>query len=217
MPLNREGMTNELDGRIPIQKALSGLWWCNATYKAKSIMGQVSFPQEALLCQHRGRELCLESSLRGLQPLPKDPYCALAFIGEKQFRVALIGVECVEQRRSKSQIQGFPSQASPESYTQFSTPRVRMEMNKTDHVQTSSWVCCVVLSRSVTQSCLTLCDSMDCSPKGSSVREDSSGKNTGVGCHALLQEIFPTQGLNSGLLHCRWILYHLSYQGSIRV
>ena len=97
-------------------------------------MGQVSFPEEALLCQHRGRELCLESSLRGLQPLPKD----LAFIGEKQFRIALIGVECVEQRRSKSQIQGFPSQASPESYTQFSTPRVRMEMNKTDHVQTSS-------------------------------------------------------------------------------
>ena len=38
-------------------------------------------------------------------------------------------------------------------------------------------------------------------------------KNTGVGCHSLLQEIFPTQGLNPGLLHCRWILYHLSYQG----
>ena len=37
---------------------------------------------------------------------------------------------------------------------------------------------------------------------------DSSGKNTGVGCHILLQEIFPTQGLNSGLLDCRIILYH---------
>ena len=34
------------------------------------------------------------------------------------------------------------------------------------------------------------------------------GKNTGVGCHALLQRIFPTQGLNPRLLHCRWILYH---------
>ena len=38
--------------------------------------------------------------------------------------------------------------------------------------------------------------------------------NTGVGCHFLLQGIFPTQGLNLGLLHCRQTLYHLSYQGS---
>ena len=41
---------------------------------------------------------------------------------------------------------------------------------------------------------------------------DSPGKNTGVGCHALLQGIFPTQGSNLGLLHCRQILYHLSYR-----
>ena len=41
---------------------------------------------------------------------------------------------------------------------------------------------------------------------------DSPGKNTGVGCHALLQGIFPTQGLNPGLLHYRQILYHLSHQ-----
>ena len=39
-------------------------------------------------------------------------------------------------------------------------------------------------------------------------------KNTGVGCHALLQGIFPTQGLNPSLWHCRQILYHLSHQGS---
>ena len=44
--------------------------------------------------------------------------------------------------------------------------------------------------------------------------QDSPGKNTGVGLHFLLQGIFPTQGSNSGLLHCRQILYHLSYQGS---
>ena len=37
---------------------------------------------------------------------------------------------------------------------------------------------------------------------------------TGVGCHALLQGIFATQGSNPGLPHCRWILYHLSHQGS---
>ena len=43
---------------------------------------------------------------------------------------------------------------------------------------------------------------------------DSPGKNTRVGCHSLLQGIFPTQGSNLGLLHCRQILYHLSHQGS---
>ena len=63
-------------------------------------------------------------------------------------------------------------------------------------------------------SCLTLCDSMDCSPPGSSIHGDSPGKNTGVGCHAFLQGIFPTQRSNPGLPHCKWILYHLSYQGS---
>ena len=42
-------------------------------------------------------------------------------------------------------------------------------------------------------------------------------KNTGVGCHVLLQGIFPTQGLNLGLLHCRWILYGLSHQGRWRI
>ena len=55
----------------------------------------------------------------------------------------------------------------------------------------------------VTQSCLTLCDPLDCSPPGSSVHGDSPGKDTGVSCHALLQGIFPTQESNQGLLHCR--------------
>ena len=39
-------------------------------------------------------------------------------------------------------------------------------------------------------------------------------KNTGVGSLSLLQGIFPTQESNWGLLHCRWIIYQLSYQGS---
>ena len=38
-------------------------------------------------------------------------------------------------------------------------------------------------------------------------------KNTGVGCHFLLQGVFPTQGWNLGLLHCRWIHYQLSQEG----
>ena len=39
-------------------------------------------------------------------------------------------------------------------------------------------------------------------------------KNTGVGSLSLVQQIFPTQESNPGLLYCRWILYQLSYQGS---
>ena len=66
----------------------------------------------------------------------------------------------------------------------------------------------------VTQSCMTLCDPVNCSPPVSSLHGNSPGKNTGVGCHALLEEIFPTQGSNPGLLHCSWILYHLNHQGS---
>ena len=66
----------------------------------------------------------------------------------------------------------------------------------------------------VTQSCPTLCGPKDCSPPGSSIHGDSPGKNTGVGCHALIQGIFPTRGSNPGLPHCRRILYHLSHQGS---
>ena len=70
---------------------------------------------------------------------------------------------------------------------------------------------------SVAQSCPTLCDSMDCSSSGSSVHGNSPDKITGVDCHALLQGIFQTQGSNPSLMHCRWILYHLSQQGSLRI
>ena len=66
----------------------------------------------------------------------------------------------------------------------------------------------------VAQSCPTLCNLMEYSPPGSSVHGDSPGKKTGMYCHAFHQGIFLTQRLNSGLQHCRWILYHLSHQGS---
>ena len=83
------------------------------------------------------------------------------------------------------------------------------------HLATNSAVC-ITLSVLclVTQSCPTLCDHMDRSPPGSSVHGDSPGKNTGVGCHTLLQGIFPSQGSNPGLPHCRPILCHRSHQGS---
>ena len=63
----------------------------------------------------------------------------------------------------------------------------------------------------VAQSCLTLCDPMDCSPW------NSPGQNAGVGSLSLLQGIFPTQGLNPGLPHCRPILYQLSHKGRPRI
>ena len=71
------------------------------------------------------------------------------------------------------------------------------------------------LSRSeseVAQSCLTLCDPVDYGPPGSSWPTrllspwDFPSKNTGVGCHFLLQGIFPTQGSNPVLLHCKHLL-----------
>ena len=46
------------------------------------------------------------------------------------------------------------------------------------------------------QSCMTLCDPMDCSPTRLLCPWDSPGKDNGVSCHALLQGIFPTQGSN---------------------
>ena len=55
----------------------------------------------------------------------------------------------------------------------------------------------------VAQSCPTLCN-----PTRLLCPWDFPGKNTGVGCHFLIQGIFPTQGLNLSLLMGRWILYH---------
>ena len=69
----------------------------------------------------------------------------------------------------------------------------------------------------VVQLYLTLCNPVDCSLPGSSVHGDSPGKNTAVGCHSPLQGIFPTQGSNPGLPHCRWILYQVSHKGSPRI
>ena len=66
--------------------------------------------------------------------------------------------------------------------------------------------CCFLMSDEEAQYvhaqlCLTLCNPMDCSPSGTSVRGIFPGKNTGVGCHFLPQGIFPTQGSDPDLLH----------------
>ena len=54
-------------------------------------------------------------------------------------------------------------------------------------------------------------------PRGPYSPQDSPGQNARVGSLSLLQGIFPTQGLNSGLQHCRWIFYQLSPKGSPRI
>ena len=68
------------------------------------------------------------------------------------------------------------------------------------------------------QLCPLLCDPMDCSPPGSPVPWDSPSKNARVGCHALLQGIFLTQGSNPRLLclTCigKWFLYNQRHLGS---
>ena len=80
--------------------------------------------------------------------------------------------------------------------------------NQGDNIQPWRPMCLVA------QSCPTLCNHLDCSQPGNSVHGNSPDKNTGVGCHAFLQQIFPTQGSKPGLLNCRQILYSLSHQGN---
>ena len=84
---------------------------------------------------------------------------------------------------------------------------------------------CVLHAKSF-KSCPTLYNPVDCSPPGSSVQQEGfSSKNTGVACHALLQGIFPTQGLNLHFLcllhwhagslplvqHLNWLKFYLYY------
>ena len=68
---------------------------------------------------------------------------------------------------------------------------------------------------SESESCSVMSDSLR--PHGLHNPWNSPGQNIGVGCLSLLQGIFPTQGSNPGLLHCRQILYQLSHQGSPRI
>ena len=104
------------------------------------------------------------------------------------------------------------SRLSPALHHLLPEPVATSTFSKCWHLLNGVYVLCLVA-----QLCPTLCDPMDCSPPVSSVRGDSPAKNTGVGCHALLQGIFPTQGSSPGLLHCGWILYQLSHKGSPRI
>ena len=79
-----------------------------------------------------------------------------------------------------------------------------------------------IFLQSMKHTILNICESESCSVMSDTLRPhglyspwNSPGQNTGVGSRSLLKGIFPTQGLNPGLLHCRWILYQLSHQGSL--
>ena len=73
----------------------------------------------------------------------------------------------------------------------------------------------IIWKESESESCLVVSDSLW--PHGLYRPWNSPGQNTRVGSFSLLQRIFPTQGSNSGLPHCKWILYHLNHQGSPRI
>ena len=109
------------------------------------------------------------------------------------------------KRALEVMIRKIPKQKKIENLVTGEHPKI------VEGTRTLKLACCVVFSCSVvSDSAWGLSDLMDCSLPGSSVSGDSPGKRTGVGCHALLQGIFPTQGSP----HCRQILYHLSHQGS---
>ena len=82
-----------------------------------------------------------------------------------------------------------------------------------ENCQDCKYYVCVCL---ISHSCLTQCNPMDCSLRGSSVHGNSPGKNTGVGCHALLQGFFLTKGLNPGLLHCKRILPSVTRKAQLK-
>ena len=74
-------------------------------------------------------------------------------------------------------------------------------------------ICACMCAKSL-QSYLTLCDPEDWGLPGSILHGFLQARITEVGSHSRLQRIFPTQGSNPGLLHCRQILDGLSHQGS---
>ena len=67
----------------------------------------------------------------------------------------------------------------------------------------------------VTQPCPTLCDPIDCIAHQAPLSMEFSKQESWSGLPFLSPRDLPDQGLNLSLLHCRWILYRLSHQGSL--
>ena len=94
------------------------------------------------------------------------------------------------------------------------SPRVRRESHTAEHLSSSSLFshCCLhIFITGQSKSSSVVFDSLQ--PHGLYSPWNSPGQNAGVGSCSLLQRIFPTQESNRSLLHCRRILYQLSYQG----
>ena len=96
----------------------------------------------------------------------------------------------------------------------MSTGRWKVQSAKRRMHQRYTWLKMKML---VTQSCLILCDPMDYSLPGSSIYGILQARILEWVAISFSRGVFPTQELNPGHLHCRWILYQLSYEGSPHV
>ena len=134
-------------------------------------------------------------------------------------KVPDVGKDWGQRRRGHQRMRGWMAWLMQWTWTWANFARCSLaccnpwshkELDMTVRLNSSSsvYICIRILV-----SCLVVSDSLR--PQDRSLcLWNFPGKNTGVGSHFLLQEIFPTHRSNPGLLHCKWILYQLSHQGS---
>ena len=115
-------------------------------------------------------------------------------------------VHGISQGRILEWVAIFFSRGSSQFRIEPVSPALQVDSLPLSHLGIPHMVHAAAAAKSL-QSCPTLCDPVDSSPPGSSLHGHSPGKNTGVGCHALLQGIFPTQGSNLHLCFGRQIPY----------
>ena len=107
------------------------------------------------------------------------------------------GVHCKRKKREREKQRERGSTTAEKECCAKKRPALcRIQQNQVHVFKMWTFWNCVCL---VAQLCLTLWNPMGCGLPGYSGHEDSPDKNTGVGCHALLQWIFPTQGSNRSL------------------
>ena len=125
----------------------------------------------------------------------------------------MMQVKHIEKHRLRGDL--FPSKLQPRpsenSFKSMRTRQARVSEQKESSFKLTRSLLVLCLAA---QSCLPPCDPRDCNPPGSSVHGILQARI--LEWVALLHGIFPTQGSNPGLPHCRQILYRLNYQGSPR-
>ena len=160
--------------------------------------------RKVTILQYKGQELsplqaCIHAKLLQLlcDPVDCSPPCSSV---QRILQARILEWVAMLSSRGYSQ---------PRNWTHISSPPARAGGFFTS---STTWEAASLRVKvKVAQSRPTLCNPMDYSPW------NSPGQNTGVDSLSLLQEIFPTQGSNPGLLHCRRILYQLSHEGSPRI